>query len=38
MAYIPAAGSEVGRRIEIDVRGKIRPATIKARPLYRKEA
>jgi aminomethyltransferase len=38
MAYVPAARSEVGQRIEIDVRGKIRPATIKARPLYRKDA
>jgi aminomethyltransferase len=38
MAYVPAGSSEVGRQIEIDVRGKIRPATIKARPLYRKDA
>ncbi|MGH2834640.1 MAG: glycine cleavage system aminomethyltransferase GcvT [Solirubrobacteraceae bacterium] len=38
MAYVPAAGSEIGQPIEIDVRGKIRPATIKARPLYRKDA
>lgn len=38
MAYVPAAASEIGRGIEIDVRGKIRPATIKARPLYRKDA
>jgi aminomethyltransferase len=37
MAYVPAASSGVGERIEIDVRGKIRPATVKARPLYRKE-
>ena len=38
MAYVPAARSGVGERIEIDVRGKIRSATIKPRPLYRKEA
>ena len=37
MAYVPAARSGVGEQIEIDVRGKIRSATIKARPLYRKE-
>jgi aminomethyltransferase len=37
MAYVPVASSGVGQRIEIDVRGKIRPATIKARPLYRKD-
>jgi aminomethyltransferase len=37
MAYVPAARSEVGERIEIDVRGKIRPATIAAKPLYRKD-
>jgi aminomethyltransferase len=38
MAYVPAARSGVGERIEIDIRGKIRSATIEARPLYRKEA
>lgn len=37
MAYVPAARSGVGERIEIDVRGKIRPATVKAKPLYRKD-
>jgi aminomethyltransferase len=37
MAYILAARSGVGERIEIDVRGKIRPATVKAKPLYRKD-
>ncbi|HEX3692843.1 MAG TPA: glycine cleavage system aminomethyltransferase GcvT [Solirubrobacteraceae bacterium] len=37
MAYVPAARSAIGGRIEIDVRGKIRPATIAARPLYRKD-
>jgi aminomethyltransferase len=37
MAYVPAAHSGIGERIEIDVRGKIRPATVKAKPLYRKD-
>ncbi|HEX5309119.1 MAG TPA: glycine cleavage system aminomethyltransferase GcvT [Solirubrobacteraceae bacterium] len=37
MAYVPAARSAIGSRIEIDVRGKIRPATIAAKPLYRKD-
>ncbi|HEV3094085.1 MAG TPA: glycine cleavage system aminomethyltransferase GcvT [Solirubrobacteraceae bacterium] len=37
MAYVPPARSGVGERIEIDVRGKIRPATVKAKPLYRKD-
>jgi aminomethyltransferase len=37
MAYVPAARAREGERIEIDVRGKIRPATIKRKPLYRKD-
>ncbi|HEX3391450.1 MAG TPA: glycine cleavage T C-terminal barrel domain-containing protein, partial [Solirubrobacteraceae bacterium] len=37
MAYVPAARSGIGEPIEIDVRGKIRPATVKAKPLYRKD-
>jgi aminomethyltransferase len=37
MAYVPPARSGVGERIEVDVRGKIRPATVKAKPLYRKD-
>jgi aminomethyltransferase len=36
MAYVPAAGTAVGTRLEIDVRGKIRPAVVKQKPLYRK--
>ncbi|HWX96041.1 MAG TPA: glycine cleavage system aminomethyltransferase GcvT [Solirubrobacteraceae bacterium] len=36
LAYVPAARSSVGERIEIDVRGKMRPAVIKEKPLYRK--
>jgi aminomethyltransferase len=37
MAYVPADRGALGGRIEIDVRGKIRPATIAAKPLYRKD-
>jgi aminomethyltransferase len=36
MAYVSAQQSEPGGRIEIDVRGTIRPAVIERRPLYRK--
>jgi aminomethyltransferase len=38
MAYVPAASAVVGTRLEIDVRGKIRPAVVKEKPLYRKGA
>jgi aminomethyltransferase len=38
MAYVPAAAAEPGRRIEIDVRGRTRPAVVERKPLYRKEA
>jgi aminomethyltransferase len=36
MAYVPAERAALGARLEVDVRGKIRPATVKAKPLYRK--
>ncbi len=36
MAYVPADQAEPGTRIEIDVRGKIRTATVQPKPLYRK--
>jgi aminomethyltransferase len=36
MAYVPAARAAVGTRLEIDVRGKMRPAVVKQKPLYRK--
>jgi aminomethyltransferase len=36
LAYVPAESSAVGERLEIDVRGKMRPAVIKEKPLYRK--
>ena len=38
MAYVPAARAVVGTRIEIDVRGKLRPAVVEDKPLYRKAA
>ena len=37
MAYVPAGRAEPGTRIEIDVRGKVRAATVKSKPLYTKE-
>jgi aminomethyltransferase len=36
MAYVPAARAEPGTRIEIDVRGTVRPAVVERKPLYRK--
>jgi aminomethyltransferase len=36
LAYVPAERSAVGTRLEIDVRGKMRPAVVKQKPLYRK--
>jgi aminomethyltransferase len=38
MAYVSSARAEPGARIEIDVRGRIRPAMIERKPLYRKGA
>jgi aminomethyltransferase len=38
MAYVPVAGAEPGSEIEIDVRGKVRSAQVKEKPLYSKEA
>jgi aminomethyltransferase len=37
MAYVPVERAEPGTELEIDVRGKIRPAVIKEKPLYRKD-
>jgi aminomethyltransferase len=37
MAYVPAARAQPGTELEIDVRGKIRPAVVATKPLYRKE-
>ncbi|HTA96608.1 MAG TPA: glycine cleavage system aminomethyltransferase GcvT [Solirubrobacteraceae bacterium] len=36
MAYVPASQAAVGTVLQIDVRGKIRPAIVKQKPLYRK--
>jgi aminomethyltransferase len=36
LAYVPAERAAVGTRLEIDVRGKMRPAAVKEKPLYRK--
>ncbi len=38
MAYVSSDRAAEGTEIEIDVRGRVRPAVIKRRPLYRKEA
>ncbi len=35
MAYVPAEQAEPGTRLEIDVRGTVRPATVERKPLYR---
>jgi aminomethyltransferase len=37
MAYMPKQASAPGTGIEIDVRGKRRPAEVRERPLYKKE-
>jgi aminomethyltransferase len=36
MAYLPAERAALGTPLEIDVRGKMRPAVVKQKPLYRK--
>ena len=36
MAYVSAPRAQVGERIEIDVRGRVRSAVIAEKPLYRK--
>jgi aminomethyltransferase len=36
LAYVPAERAAVGTRLEIDVRGKMRPAVVREKPLYRK--
>ena len=37
MAYVSSARAEPGTHFEIDVRGRVRPAVIEPKPLYRKE-
>jgi aminomethyltransferase len=36
MAYVPAERAAVGSELQIDVRGKMRRAVVKQKPLYRK--
>jgi len=36
LAYVPSARATTGTRLEIDVRGKMRAAVVKDKPLYRK--
>jgi aminomethyltransferase len=38
MAYVPAAQAIVGTRLQIDVRGKMRPALVKRKPLYERRS
>jgi aminomethyltransferase len=38
LAYVPAERAEPGTELEIDVRGKMRRAVVKDKPLYRKDA
>jgi aminomethyltransferase len=36
LAYVPSEHAATGTRLEIDVRGKMRPAVVKDKPLYRR--
>jgi aminomethyltransferase len=38
LAYVPAERSQQGTRLQLDVRGKIRTAIVKSKPLYSKGA
>jgi aminomethyltransferase len=37
LAYVPADRAALGTRLEIDVRGKMRPAVVREKPLYRRD-
>jgi aminomethyltransferase len=37
LAYVPAGRAAVGTRLELDVRGKMRRAVVRAKPLYRRD-
>jgi aminomethyltransferase len=37
MAYVPVERAEPGTELEIDVRGKVRPAVVDKKPLYRRD-
>jgi aminomethyltransferase len=36
MGYVPVGAAEPGTGIEVDVRGKLRAAEVKEKPLYQK--
>jgi aminomethyltransferase len=36
MGYVPAERAEPGTRLEVDVRGKVRAATVRPKPLYQR--
>jgi aminomethyltransferase len=38
MAYVPAARATLGARLQVDVRGKMRSAVVKEKPLYKKDS
>jgi glycine cleavage system T protein (aminomethyltransferase) len=38
LAYVPVADTQPGTPIEVDVRGKLRTAEVREKPLYRKGA
>jgi aminomethyltransferase len=37
LAYVPAGRAEIGTRLEIDVRGKMRTAAVREKPLYHRK-
>jgi aminomethyltransferase len=37
MAYLQSEDADPGTPIEVDVRGKLRPAEVRSRPLYRRK-
>ena len=37
MGYVPVAAAPAGTPIQIDVRGKLRDAEVRTKPLYEKE-
>ncbi len=38
MAYVPATLAAIGTRLQVDVRGKMRPAVVERKPLYEKRS
>ena len=38
MAYVPVSATEPGTPIEVDVRGKLRTAEVRKKPLYSKDS